>query len=407
MIYIANMEENKDYGMDELCEMLRQFNNDPFMIVLKERDKTQSIMEIMGVNRLENSHSAFFAWLFNSNSDHKLGVTPTNKFMMLLEKHHKRHSDISYGDNDIPHSTFYDFVTGNDAVLKSESKTEFVGEEKGNRPDILIEIQSFQGKRIRIIFENKITTRETNEQTKRYYKEYSAKKDDWLNIYVYNTHTNCKSPIDKHYIHLHYQDIVDYVIEPLLAIPTLTERTKIILEDYLLALEKAAKVKNSKDKIVMAMGKDQKELLTKFWENNVELIVMAAKALGKDDVVKAIKSTYIVEFNGDEYYTLGNAVKAIIEYLCDNNVFKSISELQDFLKKCKHSRPLILASDYNIGIKDEGRFHDEQQLLGNAVRINKGWNGKEGDNFDQFIDICKEKCTENDIPFYFAKNFSK
>ena len=62
---------------------------------------------------------------------------------------------------------------------------------------------------------------------------------------------------------------MDYIIEPLLQLPHLNERTKFILEDYILALEKPAEIKKNTDKIIMAMGNESKKLLKAFWENNI------------------------------------------------------------------------------------------------------------------------------------------
>ena len=45
--------------MEKVVELIHQFTNDPYVQRIKERDKTTSMMEIVGVHRKEDRHSDF------------------------------------------------------------------------------------------------------------------------------------------------------------------------------------------------------------------------------------------------------------------------------------------------------------------------------------------------------------
>ena len=70
--------------MEKVVELIHQFTNDPYVQRIKERDKTTSMMEIVGVHRKEDRHSDFFKWLFDSSSDHQLGTLPADKLIKLI-----------------------------------------------------------------------------------------------------------------------------------------------------------------------------------------------------------------------------------------------------------------------------------------------------------------------------------
>lgn len=402
-----NIEE---LTINKLMELFHNFNNDPYILEFRERDKTYSKMEIYGVSRLEGSHSAFLAWLFDSDSDHNLGAIPITKLMLLLQR---RHNDsMKESDNDISDAELYSFQTGNFRILSSKCHPEFVDGNKNNRPDIVIDIKVTSNinreSNMRIIFENKVGAPETlgkngKGQTIRYYEEYSKKKDGFHYIYVYNTCDNQQDPTDnKHFIHLCYQDIVEQIIEPLLKVPGINTRTKEILKDYLLALEKPANedIKKNK-KTIMAISTEQKELLKQFWDNNVDIIEMAAEILGKDEIASAISSSrnsYKFTFN-KTYNTLGDAGKALIEYLTTNIQFKDFNDLCSSLDIASY-HPKLLVYSKDVESKDDHRFHTKQEILGQEIRIHKGWDGTDSGNFDKFVEKVKTLCGDkwpNDV----------
>ena len=290
--------------------------------VLKNRYQTKSMMEIVGVHRDENKHSDFLAWLFDSSSDHQLGAEPAKNLIELIKKN----------------GQLLPIIT--DKITKCTAKREVAGKDR-DRVDIILEIEA-EPKNIRVIFENKVNAPETIDkkdigQTQRYHDEYEQKKDGFKNVYIYNRCDKSQLPQCKEFICITYQDIVDNIIEPLLQLPNLNPRTEFILKDYILTLEKPVNVEKQTDKIIMAMGKELKENLKKFLDENFDLFATAIETatVANNDLEKKqiyeelasvlkkyknISSTHKVEIIAPEnikqhYTSLGKAAHAIIEVL--------------------------------------------------------------------------------------------
>ena len=294
--------------------------------VLKNRYQTKSMMEIVGVHRDENKHSDFLAWLFDSSSDHQLGAEPAKNLIELIKKNGQLLPIIA------------------DKITKCTAKREVAGKDR-DRVDIILEIEA-EPKNIRVIFENKVNAPETIDkkdigQTQRYHDEYEQKKDGFKNVYIYNRCDKSQLPQCKEFICITYQDIVDNIIEPLFTnkINYIISkgRTEFILKDYILTLEKPVNVEKQTDKIIMAMGKELKENLKEFLDENfdlfataIETVTVANNDLEKKQIYeelasvlkkyKNISSTHKVEIIAPEnikqhYTSLGKAAHAIIEVL--------------------------------------------------------------------------------------------
>ena len=243
-------------------EQLDNFDKQRYVNFLMNRYQTKSMMEIVGVHRDENKHSDFLAWLFDSSSDHQLGVSPAEKLIELINKNGQLLPIIA------------------DKITKCTAKREVAGKDR-DRVDIILEIEA-EPKNIRVIFENKVNAPETIDkdgtgQTQRYYDEYKQKDDGFKNVYIYNRCDKSQLPQCEEFICITYQDIVDNIIEPLL--PDLNPRTEFILKDYILTLEKPVNVEKQTDKIIMAMGKELKENLQKFLDKNFDLFATAIETV--------------------------------------------------------------------------------------------------------------------------------
>ena len=365
------MEKNRDdikNIMEKAVELIHQFTNDPYVQRIKERDKTTSMMEIVGVHRKEDRHSDFFKWLFDSSSDHQLGTLPADKLIKLIanlgyqqkKQNACNHCTLCYPHNNtLSLDELLHFLTASNTIVSSKAERE-VSNVNG-RPDIVLELEANnEPKRIRVVFENKVNAPETIDkndigQTKRYYQEYSQKNDGFKNVYIYNRCDESQLPQCRQFICMTYQHIVNDIIEPLLQLPDLNPRTEFILNDYILTLEKPANVEKQMDKIIMAIGTDTKRLLKEFLENNLDIIAtaieVAAGEQGPDSEnrqvilelkeavqkYKNVKSKHKVEITAPKnirknYDSLGSAARAIIEELADkyNNEQRSPKSIEDF-----------------------------------------------------------------------------
>lgn len=337
--------------MEKAVELMHQFTNDPYVQRIKERDKTTSMMEIVGVHRKEDRHSDFFKWLFDSSSDHQLGTLPADKLIKLIANlgyQQKKQNACNHCTLCCPHNNtlsldeLLHFLTASNTIVSSKAEREVIN--VNGRPDIVLELEANnEPKRIRVVFENKVNAPETIDkdgigQTKRYYQEYSQKNDGFKNVYIYNRCDESQLPQCRQFICMTYQHIVNDIIEPLLQLPDVNPRTEFILNDYILTLEKPANVEKQMDKIIMAIGTDTKRLLKEFLENNLDIIAtaieVAAGEQGPDSEnrqvilelkeavqkYKNVKSKHKVEITAPKnirknYDSLGSAAHAIIEEL--------------------------------------------------------------------------------------------
>lgn len=155
------------------------------------------------------------------------------------------------------------------------------------------------GKEIEFIIENKVQSQEHDCQTQTYYdvlkigqgeKRYqffiyltpisTRELDDFCNLKE-------KPDCDK-FICINYQDILEGIIEPLLVENVLSERERIILNDYVSCLELPALPDTNKDGVqdkfdmsIMATSAHERRLINSFLseENNRQLIQLATSSV--------------------------------------------------------------------------------------------------------------------------------
>ena len=379
------MQEKQDSEItkEKLVKLIHNFSNDPYIQFIKERDKTKSMMEIVGVNRKENNHSDFLAWLFDSSSDHQLGAKPADKLIKLLaNKRCVSEGSKKSSKNDISDDELLAFLIGSNEIIESKSSRE-VSLDNG-RVDIIIELKAKDiPNNIRVVYENKVAAVETNgDQTKRYYEYYSEKKDDYKNIYVFNRCNDSKPKYDT-FICTTYQDIVDHIIEPLLQFPNINERTQFILKDYILSLEKPASEDKLIDKIIMAIGKDSAELLADFWENNSELISQVAQSLERKypnnkeykqfaTATKNARNYDKYAVNGEGRYGKARMVEAVVNLYISNHPNITAEELKSVFPD--YLTPLGVIKSSEEEVKDISRWYSSNLSNKKKCYICNQWN---------------------------------
>ena len=95
------------------------------------------------------------------------------------------------------------------------------------------------------------------------------------------TEPECSS---KEFIQINYQSMVDFLFEPAIK-KNIPDRTKTIITEYLQSLSQPTLDKDEeefKQGIIMALGTDERNLLTKFWDKNQKLILAALYAISSD-----------------------------------------------------------------------------------------------------------------------------
>ena len=278
--------------MDQIRDDIIRSKNDPDYQRLEEFYKSKSFSEIVGISRREDIHSKFLVWLLNNSESHGLGDYPVKKFLDIVVKFSK--------DKLNENSDLYNSIVTEDYEVKSV----FVQREKDiktGRLDIYIELalaisdKQTKGENedlhLKLIIENKVDSKENDDQTERYYNYFSSLKDNAVKIYIYLTPISTPDLKERgdpecvrnEFIQINYQSIVDFLIEPALKL-NITEHTRNILNEYLKTLSQPLINNNkNKNKMIMALSENEKNLLSRFWNKNQKLIMASADVIISDE----------------------------------------------------------------------------------------------------------------------------
>lgn len=358
-----------------------------------------NILGITKVSRWELLHSNFIAWLLDDES----GLVPNHyqiyKFVLMLYT--------------FRNTTLNDKARYDEMVLLKFLDNQFIKtvtvEREHHNIDILLEIKTKE-KILPIVIENKVDSKENGkngDQTKVYFN-YSENKYKDRSVYydplyiflspAYNK-TNPKQP---EFMHISYQNLVDYVIEPLLMMCS-NEISKNNIKTYLQCL--SFQNDNEKGDKIMAISKEEKEIIREFIDENRNLISIVIESLEdvSDDVKDKLKNTIrdntYYEFNGEKGLGKGRLVLAVVKKYCSDNKPASFEDLEKiFPKGLRSGKSVIAKDDGSIPDKDKGigpnshkrYFVDEVIELSNGDKILVSTEWGIG-NINPFIEHCRSK----------------
>lgn len=270
--------------------------------------QSSTVFNILGLERNENRHSAFIAWLLNPAESHQLGVNPLKQFLSLVVAH----TYDQYGNAD-EYKCYYDVVrqhllTGNyrlevdtfrteqsiiglarDKAIRFEDYVEKTrsgafSTDSQNRFDIWMLLKiTFEGDNgtdetwtLPLVVENKIYSKEGNAgdkdkaQTVRYknamgvLQNIVCENNNCQPLMVYLTPDRSKPTADD-FVPLSYQDLLDYVITPSsiqAKALTVSQETKVMLDGYIRNLS-CPTINSDADKSysILAIEKSESEKL--------------------------------------------------------------------------------------------------------------------------------------------------
>lgn len=228
--------------------------NDPLFQELKAYYSKTTIFNILKIERNENRHSAFLAWLLDANGSHGLKEEPLRKFLRALAVSETRSIDKTLANS---------FVSGNYSFEKLVVETEkSVETEKKGRIDVFVSFDMETANKetankgnannkthVYIIIENKVYSKEHDEQTKIYLDWASrelrkrGKKTAIIGVFLSPEKQSECSAVE--FVKFTYEDLLEKVIEPLLCME-MTDKNRWILNDYILNLGQPAKSWNDK-----------------------------------------------------------------------------------------------------------------------------------------------------------------
>lgn len=257
--------------MSEIIDRIVQFKNSTTTKSLRQYYATNSLMEIYSINRKEIRHTSFFKWLFDKDTE--IAKSALKKILdVIITK-----SDLNTFSNELQQL----IILGNyeidywNSIENLSVNNGFV--------DLYIELK-IANFNVEIIIENKIYSNEHNDQTQRYYDHFSKENKNTEKIFLYLTPISTlelEKLVEaecccKNYIQINYQTIVDQIIEPIIE-EGVNKNIEFILQDYLKALSSPVSTKENNNKY-MAISNKENELLSRFWEENEDLILKAVEA---------------------------------------------------------------------------------------------------------------------------------
>lgn len=391
---------------------------------LRKYYNSKSILQIIGKERDENTHSNIIAWLLDDSPEHGLGLTPIRLFLMLIsicmDKDENAEAKKSYNNQPLL-DLFLDKRLNITGINISREKT--LGENgevytRGQRLDIVIELNisiNDKNKILPIIIENKVLSYEHRnnyiEQTNAY-KEWADKKydsEEFLEpVLIYLTPKIDDKPNNKSFAVVTYQELVDKVIEPCFIYMT-SEEAKYRIKDYLRCLSYTDFEKNyEKGDIVMAMTKNERELLIKFKDENKDLlfaILAAIKEDEEDETTTAIKEVTksIIKRNTERYlyngdvYAKNRLVYQVIKDYIDSGLATSLEDLKSKFETAgsRNAKKLIKTEDeYNM-LSSDGKtrfwpvdFNHETIYISNQIGVSE--NKKDSTDIDNFLNQARK-----------------
>lgn len=352
----------------EVIEMINRFNSDDTFSELREMYSSKSFPEILSVGRTEMSHSAFISWLLKPNESHGLGVLPLICFLKILvrrdiEQGRNRHSSNNYSTEDISTACITEGIILKDIEITVERPTSDIIEKGSGRMDIIIKgkiLWDGNEKRIHIIIENKVYSKEQNNQTKVYFDKITKNKNNDISdifLFVYltpnNDNNNFKWPecTCKEYIQISYQDLMYEVLDPLMH-KDIPQRTRFIVQEYIRCLSVPTLDDTKSNNKTIAMSEKTQVLLKDFWNKNQSLLTAIIEAL-KDDpdigesasnMLAAMTNKMCCEFDNETIVGRASIVRKIILYLLDN-VTQDINDINRNIQIGKS--PLLLEGNPN------------------------------------------------------------
>lgn len=310
----------------------------------------ETLLNITGSDRKEEAHSQFIRYLLDPNN-HDLGTLPLELFLRLLVLKNSSNAAIS---------KYMVELLGKSKNLKVLSCVrEKV--DRNARYDVFLEIE-LNGIKVNIIIENKITSTENEGQTIKY-ANFSKKYENPVLVYLSNNDLSTSPD----FICISYQDMLDYVFEPLKDY-TRNSRTKHILQEYIKTL---AHVEIDGRSVTLAMGSEEKELLKKIYRENQELIGRLIEAITPSELTKEEAETYKEaiqinknhrakwSYNGETMTSKELVLSIVREQLQKGQGIETMSKFK------MHSDPLVVTEERS---KEDGYTKQEFNGLVYYVR---------------------------------------
>ena len=396
-------------------ELLTEYNIDPKNTAIKQYYDADNLWKTLHIERDENKHSAFLAWLFgyDVNSEN----SPLIKLLNLLVMR----STEEQMDSRLKMAILKSKLIVKTATITTEMMVSRLSTLISNdRLDIYTkcDVDGVEGfSQLEIIIENKvdapegdIKTKKLEEweiglfQTQRYYHAcHENRKDESTSqLFVFLTGKEQK-PKDDHFITISYQDLVDYILEPYLNNSNVDSYTKMTVKEYLRILGNPYNKYNT----ILATTMEEKELLKDFYMRNEELFKRAIDVMiettedeeqrtnfeeMKKVINKASRSHRVYTINGNGNYSMYQVIEEFAKDQMKQG--KTIADVDDIFRKYVGvgKKKVMLSDDktkvYRYQYERDGKTYShyhEFGFNGKSYYSMKEWGGDENGNFQKLM----------------------
>lgn len=355
-------------------QLVLEFNKDKDNREFINYYKQKSYVEALGQARDEEAHSAFLAWLFKGEGF--LVDTKDTPFMWLLHALILR-DEINVIPTDLVEKVLTKELEYTIEEIKTEKKIKDIApyffsnncltqSPSEDELDIYIKcrLSGISGKdELEIFIENKVLSSEEGPkpniarrgydnltQTERYYKACnSTSNKNKIQLFAYLTPPDADAPKSNQYIHFYYQDILDFIIEPLIS--TVPDTIKFRLEDYVNALSLPTLDVKDRKRIIMAISTEETRRIELFIERNEELLKEAAEAKIKQIQNMALTQddNILLKFiNANEpmFYAIKTYSSGSIDFTKNGNMFYSIGTNKEWVINISQSLVVLYKKEW-------------------------------------------------------------
>lgn len=357
--------------MNETIQLVTNLYKNKSYMKWNQMYNKDTLLSITKTDRLEQSHSFLIKYILDPNENHTLGTMPLELFMRLLLV---KNANVTI--NPILQRNMNELLKKVIQINVWDAKTEKA--DRQVRYDIYIETIINNIKSI-IIIENKVLSTENENQTTKY-TYYSKNYENPILVYLSNNDVS-KSP---NFICITYQELLDYVIEPLYNY-TENVTTKQLLRDYIRIL---SHIEDGERSVTLAMSNEERKLLRYIYKENQEMFERMVESLTTEDLTEEEKETYrkVVEiskshrvrwsYKGQIFNNKELVLNIVKEQLQSGNSIEQLSKFK------MHSDPMVVLEEKT---KDDG--YTKQELNGLIYYVRTCCDTKDVSNLIKGLDI--------------------
>lgn len=328
-------------NMLDIPDLIQNFYSTKEYHAIKMLESRKTILDLFKKTRSETIHSAMIAWLFENPEFQSISEPSVISLLRLLANKAKEQTANNQKRSEMMSDTLWTSIITNalSLTVKSVETEEPTSSSKGDgRADIVIYTYCDNLKlKLRICIENKVDSKEHDNQCSKYYEYYRKLNDEYETVYVFLAPTIPSDISEEHFIKISYQDLLDCVIYPIQQYEEkFSKRTSFYLQEYIDAITTI----KTKDKDILAMSEEYKKLLQDFFRNNEEIIYAAIEAVGNDEIKQKVSDirggtkSYTISFINNNTSIIVNGhtklAVSILEYLAQQ--YDSTTILREFGK---------------------------------------------------------------------------